>query len=154
MTEQPGRPNRRKASEHHLNVWCVRKNECSPFPLAEWIAFTSCKSDLLHVRDDRMIPTRSRWLRADNLRDLQLPFRIRRTDDGLEFSSLRRFPGIAPDHPGVGRHGWFDLAVVPGPAGIEAQFNFTDAVWPAEGNVTEQLFLPAERLIMTGAIDA
>ena len=63
-------------------------------------------------------------------------------------------PFIVPDDPGIGRHGLFDLAFVPCPAGVEAQFNFADAVWATEGDAAEELFLPTECLVMAGAVDA
>ena len=83
-----------------------------------------------------------------------MTLRVRRPDDCLELAPLRRLPFIVPDDPGVGRHGLFDLALVPCPTGVEAQFNFADAVWPAEGDAAEELLLPAERLVMAGAVDA
>src|SRR5580765_1438231 len=101
-----------------------------------------------------MQSARPRWLRSHNLRNLELPLRIRCPHDGLEFAALRRFPGIVPDDPGVGRHGLFDLALVPCPAGVETQFNFADAVWPAEGDSPEFLLGSAKRLIMSRGIDA
>ena len=100
-----------------------------------------------------MQPTRPRRLWSDNLGHLELSFRIRRADDGLELSPFGGRPLIVPDDPGVGRHGLFDLALVPCPACVETQFNFADAVWPAEGDSPEFLLDSAKRLIMSWGID-
>src|SRR6266850_5669041 len=92
-------------------------------------------------------------LRSHNLRNLELPLRIRRPHNCLELAALRRFPGVVPDDPGVGRHRPFVLALVPCPAGVEAQFNFADTVWPTEGDSPEFLLDSAKRLIMSRGID-
>ena len=72
----------------------------------------------------------------------------------MELAPFGQLPFIVPDDPGVGRHRWFNLAVVPRPAGVEAQFNFADAVWSTEGDAAEELLLPVERLVVAGAVDA
>ena len=110
--------------------------------------------DLLNIGDDRVQPARPRRLWPDDLCDLELSFRICRAHDGLEFAPLRRFPCVVPNYPGVGRHRILDLAFVPHPAGVEAQFHFTDAVWPTKSDAAKELRLPAERLVMAGAVDA
>ena len=101
-----------------------------------------------------MQSARPGWLRTDKLRNLQLPLCVRRADNCLELTPFGRLPFIVPDDPGVGRHGLFDLAFVPCPAGIEAQFHLADGVGATEGDAAEELLLPAERLVMAGAVDA
>src|SRR6266850_5888527 len=91
-------------------------------------------------------------LRSHNLRNLELPLCVRRPHNCLELAALRRFPGVVPDDPGEGRHGLFDFALVPCPAGVEAQFNFADAIGPAEGDSPEFLLDSAKRLIMSRGI--
>ena len=110
-------------------------------------------SHTFYISDDRVQSAGSGRLRPDNFRNLELPLRIRRADDGLEFATFGRLPSIVPDDPGIGRHGCFDRTFIPRAARVKAQFHFADAVGAAEGDAAELLLLPANRLVMARAVD-
>lgn len=87
-----------------------------------------------------MIPAGPGWLRADDFGDLELALCVGCAHDGLKLPWLWCAPGIGPDDPGVRRHGWFDSTVVPRAAGVEAEFNFTDAIRSTEGDTAKRVF--------------
>src|SRR5215467_9965570 len=108
----------------------------------------------VYISDDRVEPAGSCRLWTDNFCDLQLSLCIRGTYNRLELALLGWLPRVVPDHPGVGRHRWFDLALVPRTACVETQLDFADTVWTTKCDAAELLFGPAQCLVMARGIDA
>ena len=107
-------------------------------------------SKLCDFGNNDVIPARAGGLGTDDFCDLELSLRVGGPDDSLKLPRLWRVPRVSPNHPGIGRHGCFDLTAVPGAPGIKAQFHFADAVGAAERDAAKGVLLSLQSLVMSG----
>src|SRR5947209_1596370 len=92
--------------------------------------------------------------RAHDFRGLDLALGVNGADDDLVGAGLGRGPIVVPDHPGKWGERQLERRVLPGPFAVETDLDLLDGLRPSEGDAFEQVLLPAENLVMTGAVNA
>src|SRR3989454_3541543 len=103
---------------------------------------------------DRMEAAGSGGARAHNFRGLDEPFGVDGADGDLVAAGLGRGPIVIPDHPRIGGQRQLEWRVLPDPSAVETDLDLLDGLRPAEGDAFEQVLLPAENLVMAGAVNA